>query len=277
MYRRRCFYYGSLFLILQSASAFADVTEAANLLIEAYKDNKPLPIISDRFPHIDQIAAYKIQKKFVQQRLENDNIAGFKAGLTSIKSQKKFGTETPVAGVLLASGLNKGSPDVDIKNFKMPMIETEIGFIIGKPINKPILEINMLIDKIEAVVPVIEIPDIGFEDTKRVKGVDIIASNVASTDFIIGNQKTFNNIDINEISVTLFLNGNVINRGVATDAMGNQLKALLWLVNKIVKQGWEVEPGQIMITGVLGKMIPGKQGKYFADFGILGKISFNMK
>ena len=277
MYKRRYLYYGSLFLILQLASAFAEVREAANLLINAYKDNKPLPIISDRCPHIDQVAAYKIQKKFVQQRLENDTVAGFKAGLTSIKSQNKFGTETPVAGVLLASGLNKGSPDVDIKNFIMPMIETEIGFIIGKPINKPVLEINMLIDKIEAVVPVIEIPDIGFEDTKRVKGVDIIASNVASTDFILGNAKTFSNIDINEISVTLFSNGNVINRGVATDAMGNQLKALLWLVNEIVKHGWVVEPGQIMITGALGKIIPGKQGKYSADFGILGNISFNMK
>ncbi|MFQ5787314.1 MAG: 2-keto-4-pentenoate hydratase [Thermodesulfobacteriota bacterium] len=264
-------------MILHLSSALADVTEVVNLLIEANKDNKPIPIISDRFPHIDENAAYKIQNKFVKQRLENDNIAGFKAGLTSNKSQKKFGLETPVAGVLLASGKNKGSPIIDIKNFKMPVIETEIGFIIGKTINKPIQEINMLVDKIGAVVPVIEIPDIGFEDTKRVKGVDIIASNVGATDFIIGDEKLFKEIDINEIIVTLYFNGNVVNRGIATDAMGNQLKALLWLVNTIVNQGWEIEPDQILITGVLGKMIPGKQGKYFANFGILGKISFNVK
>jgi len=277
MYRKGCFFYGFLLLILQLSSASADVTEVVNLLIEAHKDNKPIPIISDRFPHIDETAAYRIQKKFVKQRLEIDAIAGFKAGLTSNKSQEKFSIDQPVSGALFASGKKIGSPVIHGNRLKTPMVETEIGFIIGEPINKPVQEITMLIDKIQAVVPVIEIPDIGFEDARRVTGVDIIASNVAAALFIIGENTLFKDIDINEIDVTLYFNGNVINRGAASDAMGNQLKALLWLVNTIVNQGWEIEPDQILITGVLGKMIPGKPGKYFADFGVLGKISFNIK
>jgi 2-keto-4-pentenoate hydratase len=49
------------------------------------------------------------------------------------------------------------------------------------------------------------------------------------------------------------------------------------LINTVVQQGWKIEPGQILITGALPKAIPGKPGKYVADFEKLGKISFEIK
>ena len=45
----------------------------------------------------------------------------------------------------------------------------------------------------------------------------------------------------------------------------------------MIKQGWRLEPGYIVITGALGKMLPGKPGKYVADYGSFGKIAFEIK
>jgi 2-keto-4-pentenoate hydratase len=75
---------------------------------------------------------------------------------------------------------------------------------------------------------------------------------------------------------TLKRNGEAINRGKGTDALGGQWKAALRLVNTMVKQGWKIEPGQIIITGALGRMVPGKPGNYIADYGPLGTITFKI-
>ena len=65
--------------------------------------------------------------------------------------------------------------------------------------------------------------------------------------------------------------------GVGVKLFGNQLKAAMWMINSILEKGWKIEPGQVLITGALPKAIPGKPGKYVADFEKLGKISFEIK
>lgn len=119
-------------------------------------------------------------------------------------------------------------------------------------------------------------PDLGFEDKSKLKGSDIISANVASAKYIVGEQVD-KNYDINGVNVTLTRDGKVVNEGKGSDALGDQWKAALWLVNRMVKNGWRIEPGSILITGSLGKMIPGKKGQYTADFGDFGKISFTIK
>jgi 2-keto-4-pentenoate hydratase len=77
-------------------------------------------------------------------------------------------------------------------------------------------------------------------------------------------------------SLVIFLNSEVVNQGKGTDALAGQWKAALWLVNTMVKQGWKIEPGHIIITGALGRMVPGKPGNYIADYGNLGTITFEI-
>ena len=84
-------------------------------------------------------------------------------------------------------------------------------------------------------------------------------------------------MDLNAVTVTLSLDGQEINRGKGIDALGDQWQAALWLVNTMVAQGWTMEPTNVIITGALGKMVPGKPGKYVADYGSFGKISFEIK
>lgn len=54
--------------------------------------------------------------------------------------------------------------------------------------------------------------------------------------------------------------------------MGNQLRALLWLVNEAVARRQSLEASFLLITGTLGKINPGLPGTYHARFGDAGTI-----
>jgi 2-keto-4-pentenoate hydratase len=263
-------------LVMFLPAAYAeDEVELGNILMKAHKANQRIPVASSYNPNLDVNGAYRIQKVYAQQRLSQDQIAGFKGGLCSKAAQTRFGLNAPVAGVLFASGKNTGSPIIEKSAFKTLLIETEIGFMVAKPITQPLKDVCELYRYIETVMPAIELPDAGFAGKAR--GVDIIAANVLAAQFIAGKETEFRGLDLNNIFVTLTLDGEVVNIGRGTDAMGDQWKAALWLINTIVKQGWKIEPGQILITGALPKAILGKPGKYVADFQRLGKMSFEVK
>jgi 2-keto-4-pentenoate hydratase len=252
------------------------VSQLADILINAHMEGGRIPVLSIQYPELNVKTAYMVQKAYVKQRLTKDSIAGFKAGLTAEVSWKRFGLNGPVAGVLFAAGKRKANSIIDKTAFKTLMMEIEIGFVIGKSISHPLKDTAELKDHTWEVVPVIELPELGFTDMQKLKGPDIIAANIGSAQFIMGEKQKINNLDLNALQVTLKRNGEVINRGKGTDTLAGQWKAALWLVNAMVKQGWEIEPGHIIITGALGRMVPGKPGNYIANYGSLGTITFKI-
>ena len=263
--------------VVVASTTWAQVADLADVLIKAHDEGRPIPVLSLRHPAMDVNLAYSVQKAYVEKRLSKEKIAGFKAGLTSEAGQKTFGVDGPLAGVLFESGKLMGDVTVDTGMFTQVMIETEIGFAIGKAISHSLKDVAELQEHIKAVMPVVELPDMGFADMKQLKGVDIIAANVAAKQFILGQEKAVEGQDLNSVTVSLSLDDQEVNAGKGTDALGDQWKAALWLVNTMVEQGWKLEPGYIVITGALGKMLPGKPGKYVADYGSLGKIAFEIK
>jgi 2-keto-4-pentenoate hydratase len=268
---------GLIFGLFFAAVAWGDLSESelADILMKAHKADQKIPVLSTQKSTLDLQTAYRVQKAYVDQRLGQDQIAGFKAGFCTKAAQKKYGLNAPAAGVLFASGKKMGFPVIEKSAFKNLLVETEIGFLMGKSITQPLKDISELNEYIQGVMPVIELPDAGFAE--KASGVDIIAANVASASFIAGKEREFKGLDLNNILVNLYFEGQEVNKGKGADAMGDQLKAALWLINTIVQQGWKIEPGQIFITGALPKAIPGKPGKYVADFEKLGKISFEIK
>jgi 2-keto-4-pentenoate hydratase len=253
--------------------------ELAQILMKAYQQKQKIPVLSTRYPGLNETLAYQVQKAYVQQRLQidKDRIAGFKAGLTSPTAMKLFNRQEPVAGVLLASGKRQHiSGVIKRKTFNTLMLETEIGFFIEKPVHRVLNNVNELKHHIRHVMPVIELPDLGYADMKNLKGEDIIASNIGMTGFIVGARKEVDQLDLNSLRVVLKRDGEIVNQGQGKDALEGQWQAAFWLVNTMVKQGWKIEAGHILLTGALGHMVPGKPGKYIADYGNFGSISFTI-
>lgn len=277
MLRRRVISVGVLTGLFLMTAVWAGISEMADLMLQAFEARKPFPNVSQIDPTLDIKMAFEVQKAYNQKMLVRDRIAGFKGGLTTEATQKTFGVSHPVPGVLFVSGLREGSPVIQTSDFNTLMLETEVAFVIGERISAPVKDVAELQKKIRGAMPSIELPDLALADMKNIKAVDIIASNVTAKQFIVGTEKKLEGMDPNQVQVVLTRNGQVVNQGKGTDALGDQWKAALWLVNIMVEQGYRIEPGHILMTGALGRMIPGKPGSYIAQFGDLGRISFEIK
>lgn len=229
---------------------------------------------------LDVDAAYRIQTVAVKTLLAGKAPDGFKAGLTSKKGQEKFAVTEPVAGVLLSMSrmtASKRGYVIDSRQYNKPMMELEIGFQLTKRVTQPILGVGDLKKRVKAVYPLIELPDLGFQNMSALRGSDIIANNVAARHYILGPAVAPGVIDLNSLSVQLYRDGELLLQGLGSDAMGDQWQALMWLINQSLANGWQIEPGQILITGALGRMLPAQSGQYSARFSELGVIEWRVE
>ena len=131
-------------ILLSPLKSEEDVDRLASRVYNAYMNNKPLPVFSTMMPELTALTAYEIQASYVKKRLSRDEITGFKAGLTNEKSQNRFRVTMPVSGVLFASGIRDGNMRIDRQHSNQLMIETEIGFVVGQQIDKPVSNISKL-------------------------------------------------------------------------------------------------------------------------------------
>ncbi len=270
----------TLLLVVTVATAAAAEApgDLALMLLRAEYEGQPIPILTKADPALTVDGAYEVQKAYIAMKLAGgEAIAGFKGGLTAGGVQKRFGMTAPVTGVLLQSGMLTGAPVLEKSRFGALMLETEIAFVVGQPIVDIIPDVASLKGKIQAVMPAIEVPDLGFADMKALKAPDLVASNVSARQFIIGREVSPDAFDLNAVKITLYHNGVAVGAGVGEDALGDQWNTALWLINSMVAQGYKIEPGHILMTGALGAMLPGKPGSYTADYGDMGRIDFTIR
>jgi len=261
-----------------SSQAIASEQDVINAIVEARAAVKQFALPSAKLPDLNEEKAYALQKQLADKLVSmGQPIGGFKAGLTSEATQKRFGVNAPLLGPLFKPGALGPDAVVNTKDFVRLFVETEIGYIPGVKIDKPVADVEALKKMIKEVCPAVELPDLRFEDMKGLKGPDIVVDAVSSAKYIIGKPVPVSSVDVSEVAVTLTRDGEVVNQGKAADVLGDQWKALLWLVNGTVSRGYVIEPGQLLITGVMGNMIPGKPGSYKGDWGKLGSIAWTIK
>jgi 2-keto-4-pentenoate hydratase len=238
----------------------------------AWRTNSSIPLahLIDETLTIER--AYAVQTRVVRRQLKNAAPIGFKAGLTSEAARERFQAEGAIAGVLLRP--TASMPDhLSLSEFRGLYIETEVAMRIGNRIRKPLVSVTELKSHIDGVAAAIELPNLDYESPDQLNALDIIASNVAAAHFMTGAFAPPEQRDPNQLTVTLDCNGERLSTGQARDAMGDQWQAALWLVNTMVAQGWELEPGQVLLTGALGKMVRAREGKCTAHFDGWGTLN----
>jgi 2-keto-4-pentenoate hydratase len=274
--RLRIAFFVIVSVFLGLAACISPQRRVASAVLEARGNNEALPL-----PHvIDETltiaAAYRIQKRLVEEVLDGAQPAGFKAGLTSLPAQKRFHAEGPVAGVLMPWGLRHSGDTLDLSDLRGLHIETEVAFRIGTAIREPLATVDEMKRHVDGIAPAVELPDLDYATSQQLNAVDIVATNVAAAAFILGEFAAPDSRDPNEVAPQLICNDALVNAGNARDALGDQWQAALWLVNKIVEQGWSVEAGQVLMTGALGRMVPAQAAQCTATFGKWGTIELRV-
>ena len=228
------------------------------------------PVLSDGYSDLTLDDAYKVQKALVSELAQSDPISGFKAALSSRAAQQARGIDTPLYGVLFQSGEYRTGKIVDTGRFGKCLLETEIGYRLLESIRE--VPAPGEVQSLVTAIPMLELPDIGFEKPDRMGTFDLVAGNSASASYMVGQAAA--EIEPDEVVVSLYRDGEKAYEGKGSDAMDNQWFAVGWLIQQIIEAGYEIKEGQYLMTGSLGMPVPCIPGKYVADYGTFGRIEF---
>jgi len=256
------------------------VETLANKLDTAWRTHTPIPPITDTDGITDVKAAYAIQSCWTNMRLERgEKIVGRKIGLTSKAIQQQLGVNEPDYGTLWQSSYYEakdGRVSVPASEFLQPRIEGEVAFLIGRPLREPNITPEQVLAATEACAMGIEIVASRIADWK-IKLVDTIADNASYGGFTLGPwDKELREADLGALAMTIHHNGELAAEGLGSAALGHPATSTAWLANKLLEFGVSLEPGDVVISGGITKMLPVKTGDEFV-FSLTSQPSLTVR
>jgi 2-keto-4-pentenoate hydratase len=245
----------------------SSIQAIAERLDTAWRTNTPIPPITESDGITDVATAYAIQSHWTNMRLERgEKIVGRKIGLTSKAIQTQLGVNEPDYGNLWQSSsyaATNGKVEISASDFLQPRIEGEIAFLFGKSLRGRNITPEQVLEATEACAMGIEIVASRIADWK-IKLVDTIADNASYGGFTLGPwDKQMKNDDLGALTMTIHHNGELAAEGVGSAALGHPATSTAWLANKLLEFGVSLEPGDIVISGGITKMLPVKAGDQF--------------
>ncbi|MFO7538045.1 MAG: fumarylacetoacetate hydrolase family protein [Chloroflexota bacterium] len=239
-----------------------------------FKAVEPVPNLTQEFPDTDYNDAYAFQEALIDRfAADGDPVIGYKVGLTG--PQLPFGAEEPIYGRLYDSMVVAPNNKIFRSDYIIPMVEIELAFIFGEDVTYPVTQAE-LAAKVVAVAPAVEFPDLLFEDLPNLFWLDIIAMNVSPRQVIIGQPIPIDQVDVNNIQVTVRQKNQIINQGVSTNVLGDQWESLLFLVERLDSRGYQIQAGDVVMTGAMSGMFPAAPGHYHVQYENLGKLRFKV-
>jgi 2-keto-4-pentenoate hydratase len=218
--------------------------------------------------------AYAVQTEWTGMRVaRGEKIVGRKIGLTAKAVQQQLGVDQPDYGTLWQSSFyetKNGKLTVPASDFIAPRIEGEVAFLIGKPLTGSNITPQDVLAATDACALGIEIVDSRVADWK-ITIADTIADNASYGGFTVGPwDKNLPKQDLAAIGMTIAQNGQLVAEGVGAAVLGSPAISCAWLANKLMEFGVSLQPGDIVISGALMKMLPFKAGDEFV-FNLAGQ------
>ncbi|MBB4574251.1 2-oxo-hept-4-ene-1,7-dioate hydratase [Rhizobium lentis] len=247
--------------------------EAADALLRAEVERKPVIQPSRTYPNLELEDAYKIQALWAQARIaKGARIVGHKIGLTSRAMQMASKMTEPDYGVILDDALFNDGAQIKADLFIKPRLEVELAFVMGEDLEGPSTRIYDVMRVTEFVVPALEIIDYRTEVPRAI--TDTIADNAAFGAIVVGGRIVRPmDVDIRWVGATLSKNGIIEESGVSAAIMGHPAAGIAWLVNKLHAVGGGLKKGQIVLAGSFTRPVDIAKGDVIhADYGPVGSI-----
>ena len=244
-------------------------------LLTAEKDCTPIGTLTDAYPDLTVIDAYRIQKAGIEMKLaQGRKIIGKKIGLTSRGMQQLLGVNEPDYGQLLDNMLIPEGMPCSRGELLQPKIEGELAFILKEDLEGPGVTVADVYRATEFIVPAFEIVDSRIRDWK-IKLADTVADNASSARLVLGSRMApVQDVDLRLIGMLLEKNGETVNSGVGAEVWGNPAAAVAWLSNKLSEFGIALEAGEIVLSGALTAAAAVNAGDVFTvSFHGLGSLS----
>ena len=220
--------------------------------------------------------AYHISLRMLQNRLDaGERVIGKKIGVTSKAVQNMLNVHQPDFGYLTdAMVYNSGEAMPISETLMQPRAEGEIAFILKRDLIGPGVTNADVLAATECVMPCFEIVDSRIQDWK-IAIQDTVADNASCGVYVIGDQQVNPHaVDLPNLEVTVFKNGNKISSGKGSAVQGNPLTAVAWLANTLGRFGISPKAGEVILSGSLVPLEPVKAGDFMqVSIGGMGTAS----
>jgi 2-keto-4-pentenoate hydratase len=230
-------------------------------------------------PELTVEEAYRVQLATIQKKVDaGRRIVGKKIGLTSVAMQKMLGVDQPDYGHLLDDMAVDNGGEIDFSRVLQPKVEAEIAFVLKQDLIGPRVSALDVLLATDYVLPALEIVDSRVADWK-IKLQDTVADNASSGLYVLGGKPVKpDQIDLTQVGMVLYKNGEMINTGVGAAALGNPAYCVAWLANRLFDFGIALKAGEVILSGALSAAANAAPGDRFSArlYG-LGEVSVSFK
>jgi 2-keto-4-pentenoate hydratase len=248
--------------------------ELAEELWQAERTRVAVAPLSARH-ELDIADAYAVQTRNVDRRLAaGGRIIGRKVGLTSRPMQLVLGVDEPDYGVLFDDMVVEDGDEVPLSRLLQPRVEAELAFVMERDLVGPGVTTGTALAAVAGVLPSLEIVDSRVADW-QIKLVDTVADNASCGLLVLGGRmRRVDELDLRLLGVVVSRGGQVIDTGAGAAALGNPIRCVAWLANKLAAFGASLHAGDVVLPGAVHRMVPVRAGDVFrAEFAHLGAVT----
>jgi 2-keto-4-pentenoate hydratase len=249
------------------------IRSAVERLIEAQSSSRPLAPLSETQDEFTLEHAYAIQDALrAELERRGQKPIGWKLGATSPSGQAVMGVKEPACGFLMSRQYANGS-EVSAREFINLGVEAEVAFKMRTRLAGPGVTADAARRAIDGAVAALELPDFIFSGKPGV--ADFVASSVIAKAIVLGSPlMPLSAFDVAREEVVFEHNDETVGTYTSAEVMGDPLNALAWLANHLATRGIALEPGNLVMSGAISKMLRPKTGDTIrANFAHLGSVS----
>lgn len=228
-----------------------DLRAEANRILDAHARRATLSPISDR-ADLSLSDAYAIQALLTGARVERgERVVGWKLGYTSLVMRRQMGIASPNFGPLTDAMLLSSGSAVP-GTMTQPRVEPEVALRFARDV-PPGADRAAVLAGVGSAHACLEVVDSVWTDY-RFTLADNTADGSSAAGVVLGPALPLQGIE--NVGVSLWVDGAPAGRGVASDASGHPADGVVWLVAQLAARGERLRAGDVVITGGLTRAAP---------------------
>lgn len=248
--------------------AQCDIDRAENTIGAAQRQGALIPRFAQLCPGGTLEHAYQVQDRVAALAPS----AGYKAALTTAAARARFGAQQRQVGKLLRSGRNADGATLQVG--RGGIIEAEVALVLAKAIDTPMTFVQEFRPLVKQLMPAVELPSLPFADGAPPRLPDLLITNLGSADFVLGAPVAARELSpLRGELIQIRRNGQLVRQAFVRNSIW---RSGMWLVNEVLRRGWILKKGDVLLLGSLANTLPAEPGTYHIDYGRLGEVSFTL-
>jgi 2-keto-4-pentenoate hydratase len=202
-------------------------------------------------PQLTLTDAYRVQQLVARRRTaRGDAVVGRKVGLVDPRAQRALGTDEPICGRLYRSGVLPEGGGVPASELAGMRLECELAVVLERELVGPGITGAHVAAAVAGIAPAFEVIEDRLPDGAQV--ADMVADNCAGVGVVLGaTLLPLSAVDRPATGVVLEVDGVTVGSGASGAVMGDPLRAVTWMVNRLATVGDGVAAGEVVLTGAM--------------------------